>query len=126
ALLVALLGLVLVGSSLSGAQASERMLVDTSAIEAASPGTAYPGTASPGIASSATLGVIAISTIKLPQATMIAPQPKLSPIPVQGRACRACRRDCVAEYKTYCDRSFNWCRRQFTLCMRDCWYDYCR
>ncbi|MEO0792099.1 MAG: hypothetical protein AAFY27_06080, partial [Pseudomonadota bacterium] len=86
------------------------MSVDASAIDAASPGTAskgtaYPGTASPGTASSATLGVIVISTIKLPQATMIAPQPKLSPIPVQGRACRACRRDCVAEYKTYCDRS---------------------
>ncbi|MEO1720013.1 MAG: hypothetical protein AAFR23_07275 [Pseudomonadota bacterium] len=56
---------------------------------------------------------------------MAAPQNQLL-VPVQGRACRICRRGCVIDYKHDCYESRNWCRRQFTLCMRDCWYDYCR
>jgi hypothetical protein len=44
---------------------------------------------------------------------------------VQGPACRACRRDCYARYRVYCGYSEG-CRRSFTLCMRDCWYGYCR
>lgn len=44
---------------------------------------------------------------------------------VQGFACRACRRDCYARYRVYCGYS-EACRRSFTLCMRDCWYGYCR
>lgn len=43
----------------------------------------------------------------------------------QGRACRACRADCYARYRTYCGYSES-CRRSFTLCMRDCWEGYCR
>lgn len=44
---------------------------------------------------------------------------------VQGPSCRACRRDCYARYRVYCGYSES-CRRSFTLCMRDCWYGYCR
>ena len=72
ALLMALLGLILLGSSLRGAQASEPTVVNTPTIEAASKKTA----------STENRGGIAISIAKLPQATMIAPQPKLSPLPV--------------------------------------------
>ncbi len=67
-------------------------------------------------------------------ASVIAPQasPLMSQRPgaglliqAQSRACRLCRRDCVADWKYDCGTSA-WCRRQFTLCMRACWYDYCR
>ena len=46
-------------------------------------------------------------------------------IKVQGRACRACRRDCYGEYRIACGYS-DYCRRQFTQCMRACWEDLCR
>lgn len=43
---------------------------------------------------------------------------------VVGRACRQCRRICYHDYRKGCHES--WCRKQFTLCMRHCWYEYCR
>ena len=43
----------------------------------------------------------------------------------QGRSCRRCRRYCYREFRLDCGYS-NWCRRRFTRCMRNCWYDYCR
>lgn len=51
--------------------------------------------------------------------------PKTSVQRVQSRVCRSCRRDCYAEFRVYCGDS-DWCRRQFTLCMRSCWEEYCR
>ena len=42
-----------------------------------------------------------------------------------SRACNLCRRICVEDWKYDCGTS-GYCRRQFTLCMRACWYDYCR
>ena len=46
-------------------------------------------------------------------------------VPVQGRACRTCRRDCYADYRVGCGYSQS-CRSAFTQCMRGCWEDYCR
>lgn len=45
-------------------------------------------------------------------------------LPVVGRACRQCRRICDHDYRKGCYE--DWCRKQFTLCMRHCWYEYCR
>lgn len=45
---------------------------------------------------------------------------------VQGYGCRACRRQCVVDFKIDCYESEGWCRRQFTRCMRHCWEDECR
>lgn len=44
----------------------------------------------------------------------------------QGGECRFCRRRCYLRFRIDCDASEGWCRRQFVLCMRDCWEDYCR
>lgn len=52
--------------------------------------------------------------------------PFLQSISHHGYGCGACRRSCVIDYKRECYESRNWCRKQFTLCMRGCWYDYCR
>ena len=46
-------------------------------------------------------------------------------VPVAGPYCSACRSVCVQDYKVDCGTS-NWCRKQFTQCMRYCWYEYCR
>ena len=46
-------------------------------------------------------------------------------VSVQSRSCRACRRDCYGEFRIACGYS-DYCRRQFTACMRACWEDYCR
>lgn len=43
----------------------------------------------------------------------------------QGRACSACRRDCYREFRIACGYS-DYCRGQFTACMRACWEGYCR
>ncbi len=54
--------------------------------------------------------------------------PQSAPPPivhVQGRECRACRRDCYYEYRVSCGYSQS-CRSAFTQCMRGCWYDVCR
>lgn len=44
--------------------------------------------------------------------------------PVVGRDCRICRRVCYRDYRIDCYA--NWCRKAFTRCMRDCWYEVCR
>lgn len=45
---------------------------------------------------------------------------------VQGYECKACRRDCVVDFKIDCFESDRWCRRQFVRCMRECWERACR
>lgn len=46
---------------------------------------------------------------------------------VQGRYCRGCRLDCVAERNDcYYYETERRCRRQFTRCMRYCWERFCR
>ena len=45
---------------------------------------------------------------------------------IQSYDCRVCRRGCVRDFKIDCYESDRWCRRQFVLCMRDCWDFVCR
>lgn len=40
------------------------------------------------------------------------------------RACKRCRRRCIADWKWYCDGYG--CRRGFSQCMKYCWSDICR
>lgn len=40
------------------------------------------------------------------------------------RDCTWCRNDCYNTYRVYCYGPS--CRRQFTLCMRGCWYNICK
>jgi hypothetical protein len=78
-----------------------------------------------------TTGSLALESASQTQLVSFAPgvaAPKtFSPIiKVQGRACSACRRACVADWKIDCYDSDRYCRRQFVRCMRICWEDYCR
>jgi hypothetical protein len=73
------------------------------------------------------LAMLAAATV---QAAPFTPDNPVNPnasllIQTQGFQCRACRRDCHARYRVYCGYSER-CRRAFTLCMRECWYGYCR
>ena len=39
--------------------------------------------------------------------------------------CESCRNYCYATWRISCGFS-PYCRRNFVLCMRDCWYRFCR